>query len=326
VPGDQLGGGREETPVGVTGEVTAIDEEAAAVTVLVTSVDDGQDVEADTSVVLAADAVTIVEPDVEDAAAQVASLTASAGAIFRPPASAYEDPKLTAPTALTVTDEGRVYGHVAVWGTCHVGYPGQCVEPPPSPSQYAFFHTGSVRLDDGTRIAVGNLTLGGGHADPKHAWRQAARHYDETGYGIATVRAYEDEHGIAVAGWLNPGATEAQIAELERSPLSGDWREIGGELDMIGALAVNSGGFPIPRYTTGPNGDRTALVAAPGVRPAGRKRTTAGLGELRARLRKEVLADVRADLARRARLDAVVASVGLDNRSRLADVLDGLDD
>lgn len=270
-----------------------------------------------------------VEPaEVASVEEQIESITAAAGQLFRPPASAYEDPKLTGPTALTVTDEGRVFGHVAVWGTCHVGYPGQCVEPPRSPSEYAYFHTGAVRLDDGSRIAVGNLTLGGGHADPKWAWRQAARHYDETGYGVATVRAYEDEFGVAVAGWLNPGATPEQIAELERSPLSGDWREIGGELDMIGALAVNSGGFPIPRYATGASGDRLSLVAAPGVRPdPGRKRGQGvTLAALRANLRREVLRDVRQELSRRARLDRIVASVGLDPASRLADVLASIDD
>jgi hypothetical protein len=306
------------------GAVTEVDEDAE--TVVVDPEDDALD---PVTVPASACTVVIVDPDTgeeETAAQQVESLTAAAGTMFRPPASAYENPNLTRPTALTVTDEGRVFGHVAVWGTCHVGYPGQCVEPPRSPSEYGFFHVGAVRLDDGTRIAVGNLTLGGGHADPKMAWRQAAAHYDRTGFGIATVRAYEDDHGIAVAGWLNPGATPEQIAELERSPLSGDWREIGGELDMIGALAVNSGGFPVPRYATGPAGDRLSLVAAPGVRPAARKRTSEGLEQLRARLRKEVLADVRRDLKRQARLDAVVAAVGLDTRSRLADVLDGIDD
>lgn len=333
VPGDQIGGAREETDVEIRGDVTAVDEDASTVTINVQSASDGDPVEEGTSIVSPAASVTVVEPapeeeDQDDAAAQVASLTAGAGTVFRPPAWAYENPALKAPTAITVTDEGRVYGHVAVWGTCHVGYPGQCVEPPKSGSDYSFFHVGAVRLDDGTRIAVGNLTLGGGHADPKLAWRQAAAHYDRTGFGIATVRAYEDEFGIAVAGWLNPGATEAQIAELERSPLSGDWREVGGELEMIGALAVNSGGFPIPRYATGADGDRLSLVAAPGVRPDSKKRPRSGtsLASLRKQLRKEVLADVRAELGRRQRLDRIVASVGLDARSRLSDVLAGLDD
>lgn len=97
---------------------------------------------------------------------------------------------------------------------------------------------------------------------------------------------------------------------------------------MIGALAVNSGGFPIPRYATGADGDRLSLVAAPGVRPdpEKRRRSKTSLASLRAQLRKEVLADVRADLGRRQRLDRIVASVGLDARSRLSDVLAGLDD
>jgi hypothetical protein len=43
------------------------------------------------------------------------------------------------------------------------------------------------------------------------------------------------------------------VAELRRSPLSGDWRycpEVGG-LELIAALAVNSPGFPVTEVVDG---------------------------------------------------------------------------
>ena len=59
--------------------------------------------------------------------------------------------------------DGRVYGHLAAWGTCHIGYGGQCVQPPSSSNAYKYFHSGTVETGDGP-LPVGVLTLGTGHA------------------------------------------------------------------------------------------------------------------------------------------------------------------
>ena len=61
------------------------------------------------------------------------------------------------------------------------------------------------------------------------------------------VRAGRDQHGVYVAGALVPEATEEQIQLLRRSPLSGDWRLIGGRRQLVAALCVNVGGFPVVR-------------------------------------------------------------------------------
>ena len=42
-------------------------------------------------------------------------VTASAD-VFRPPAAWFADPSLSLPTPITVTDDGRIYGHAAQWG------------------------------------------------------------------------------------------------------------------------------------------------------------------------------------------------------------------
>ena len=164
-----------------------------------------------------------------------------------PPEAWFKDPTLTGPTALVVEDDGRVYGHIAAWGTCHIGQIGKCVEPPTSPSNYAYFRTGALQTAEGTTIAVGHLTMDTGHAGPRDSANQAAAHYDNTGLVFADVAAGEDAYGIWVAGSLRPGITAKQVRVARSAPISGDWRTIRGSLELVGALAVNVPGFPVPR-------------------------------------------------------------------------------
>lgn len=174
------------------------------------------------------------------------SLTAAA-IPTAPPEAWFKDPQLTGPTALVVEDDGRVYGHIAAWGTCHIGQIGKCVEPPTSPSNYAYFRTGALRTAEGTSVAVGHLTMGTGHAGPRDSANAAAEHYDNTGTVFADVAAGEDAYGIWVAGSLRPGITPEQVRVARSAPISGDWRTIRGSLELVGALAVNVPGFPVPR-------------------------------------------------------------------------------
>lgn len=174
------------------------------------------------------------------------SLTAAA-IPTAPPEAWFKDPNLTGPTALVVEDDGRVYGHIAAWGTCHIGQVGKCVEPPTSPSNYAYFRTGALQTAEGTSVAVGHLTMGTGHAGPRDSANAAAEHYDNTGTVFADVAAGEDAYGIWVAGSLRPGITAEQIRVARSAPISGDWRTIRGYLELVGALAVNVPGFPVPR-------------------------------------------------------------------------------
>lgn len=170
-------------------------------------------------------------------------------ALVAAPTAWFDNPRLDAPTPLTVTDDGRVYGHLAAWGTCHTGRAGECVTPPSSPSGYAYFNAGEIPTDEGGRVTVGQITLDTGHA-PLHLNAQAAAaHYDNTGAAVADVHAGEDEHGIWIAGAIRDRVKDdlERVRELMAAKLSGDWRSIKGRLELIGALAVNIPGFPIPR-------------------------------------------------------------------------------
>ena len=181
----------------------------------------------------------------------------------------FADPRLDGPTALTVTADGRVFGHLATWGTGHIGM-GRHVTPPKSPSGYKYFHQGVVATRDGD-LPVGKLTLGTGHAPVARGITAdaAAAHYDNTGAVVAAVRAGEDRHGIWLAGRLVPGIDDAKVDELRRSGVSGDWRGVNGQHELVAALAVNVPGFPIPRTEELVAAGTMALVAAGIVVPPG---------------------------------------------------------
>lgn len=172
-----------------------------------------------------------------------ASLTAAG--ILAPHSSLFDDPKLTGYTGLQVTTDGRVFGHLAPWGQCHLGVGNKCTMLPRSATGYAYFKQGSVHTSDGKQLRVGKITIGTGHADERFGVVPAREHYDNTGACVAVVNAGEDSFGVWVAGAVVDGVTEQTLADLRRSPLSGDWRRVNGNLELVGALAVNYPGFPI---------------------------------------------------------------------------------
>ena len=185
------------------------------------------------------------------------SLVAAGGP--KAPADWFNNPELTEPTHLTVTDEGRVFGHIAEWTTCHIGYPGVCVTAPHSETNYAYYATGNVLTDDGGAARTGVISLGEGHADHQLGVRGATAHYDSTSAAVADVSVGEDEWGIWCAGWIRPGTTDEQIVALRASDVSGDWREVAGGQEMVAALACNVAGLPVARVH---DGVQVTLVAA----------------------------------------------------------------
>lgn len=163
---------------------------------------------------------------------------------------------------LTVTDDGRVFGHVAYWGARHTGFTDRVVTPPRSRTGYAAFLTGACPCDDAScEHAVGQVTMGCGHAPltknrgKKLALHEVKAHYDG-GYGavqMADVMVGEDDFGIWCAGALKPGVTDEQVRDFKAMGVSGDWRDMANNLEMLAVLSVPAPGFPIARR---------ALVAA----------------------------------------------------------------
>ena len=74
-----------------------------------------------------------------------------------------------------------------------------------------------------------------------------------------------------VSGVAAPGVDDDTLAAGLAAPLSGDWRRIGGNLELVAALAVNTPGFPVVASGATDEADQPlALVAslAPTEQPA----------------------------------------------------------
>lgn len=179
------------------------------------------------------------EPQAEPAVADDGWLTASAAPL--PPLEWFARPDTVGPVTV---EDGRVFGYVAPWGVCHVGMPG-CTTAPASHTSYAHFLRQEQTTVTGETIPVGVLTVGGGHADPLVGAVPAMAHYDDVGAAVAKVNIGEDEHGIWVAGYVLPYADPVKVQQLSELDVSGDWRTIGGHLELVAVCAVNVPGFPV---------------------------------------------------------------------------------
>lgn len=203
---------------------------------------------------------------VAEAAAPDNGAPVAVAASADPPVTYYANPQFQGPTAVRIGDPDAdgfrpMSGHIALWGTCHIGRQGVCVTPPPSANDYSLFCTGYVKCEDGCEVPIGTITLGGGHADINLNAALAKKHYDDSGFAAADVAVGEDDHGVWIAGTVRPGVTDEQVRELRASSPSGDWRNFGGQLELIAILQVNVPGFPVPRARTA-SGESMALVAA----------------------------------------------------------------
>jgi len=183
-----------------------------------------------------------------------------------PPKDWFFKAELPAKTPLTVTPQGQVFGHIAAWDECHRDFLNQnkCVLPPRSTQEYAPFHLGTVYTAEGEYVKVGKIVMDTRHADIGLGYNAAAIHYDHTGDEAAVVRAVNGEFGVWVAGAVVPEASPGKVAKLRRSPISGDWRRVDGNLELTAALAVNVPAFPVYAMD---GTEQTALVAAGTLEP-----------------------------------------------------------
>lgn len=179
----------------------------------------------------------------------------------------FRNPELDGPTPVTRGQDGHIFGHIAEWGTCHIAYE-VCTTAPPSSTDYAYFLTGQVFTDVGP-VAVGQLTVGGGHAGGKLGIRAAMAHYDNVASAVADITVGEDAFGIWFSGRIRPWATEQQIHEMFAAGPSGDWRPVRSRgrdsMELVAAHAVNVQGFPVARARFAIEGGRQLSLVAAGM-------------------------------------------------------------
>jgi hypothetical protein len=170
---------------------------------------------------------------------------------LNPPADWFDHPgEIPLDRRITITPEGRVYGYISLWNTCHAGMPG-CVKPPKgSPSDYGYAHQGETKTADGTLIATANIGGGAGHAPIEHG--APPEFYENTSTQLMRVRYGDDENGLWFSGALWPDVNDMDVAKIRASSISGDWRwmssyrkVLGGAYDFAGACFVNIPGYPM---------------------------------------------------------------------------------
>jgi hypothetical protein len=246
-------------------------------------------------------------------ASAVARLVEAEATVY--PGSWFSNPSLGRAVPLRIEPEtGRVYGYVAEWGVCHVGMAGMCQEVPPSTSGYAYYLKGLVDTDEGEQ-PVGVLSFGG-HASGRDSMARASDYYDKPDAVRAYVNVGEDEFGVWFAGVVAPGTTDAQIAEMRAiGAVSGDWREVRGQLELIGVPIVNTPGFPV-RALTASAGKQISLIGAGALKP---EFELEGVGVIEAfefPTVQEIISGVMRQQKLAARAQSARATV---NRERLAD-------
>ena len=194
-------------------------------------------------------------------AAPIFTLVASANYVFD--SNMFQKPDMETPRVGVEVEGDHTYGYIAQWGVCHIGIAGICTTAPHSQTDYWYFATGKVDTEDGV-VRVGQITMDTGHASMKASAKVAAAHYDNTGAAAADVVVGEDDFGIWFSGVLRSKVTDEQRHALRAAGrVSGDWRQIGSDLELVAALAVNVPGFPIPHVRAGVyNGEQVSLVAA----------------------------------------------------------------
>ncbi len=161
---------------------------------------------------------------------------------------------------------GHIFGHIALWDTCHIGFGDRCVTPPKTAHDYAYFQTGKIEAftqkGEKELRSIGHISFDTGHANATEGWSEAVAHYDNTGAVAADVSVGEDEFGIWFSGAIRNGLSSDDVRAVRAAPLSGDWRRVGGGLELVAALSVNVPGFPILASAGMSMGEQVSLRAA----------------------------------------------------------------
>jgi len=271
----------------------------------------------------------MVDVQVDQPALVAAAAVQEASRRYAPPvypAEHFANPEFDGPTHPHITDDGRIMGHLALWNQCHIGVSKRCETAPASLTDYAWFHTSPpVKTDDGGIAKVGRLTVvtdpgKPGHADTSLSVGPAVAHYDNVGTCFAIVHVGEDEHGIWFSGVPAPGVTDEKLTAGLSAPLSGDWRWVSGNYELVAALAVNTPGYGIVASgATDSLGQPRSLIASLGPCRDDAPLTRADIGALAV----QVVAEMRAAESRHARASAILGGYNARRARALFSRLEG---
>lgn len=185
-----------------------------------------------------------------------------------PPAAWFAEPTdVPVHGALTVTDEGRVYGYLAPAHIAHRSFRDRRVEVPMGRVDYTRWMGGEALVAGGGRVVAGCITMECGHLPPAASSDPVVRadHYENSCSVVAKAAIGENRSGVWIAGALEPGVTAEQVSRMMACRLSGDWAphpEKPGWQEFVAALLVPVPGFPMGRTAASVRIAEGALVAS----------------------------------------------------------------
>jgi hypothetical protein len=214
--------------------------------------------------------VVTASADVDCGCTDEAPLTAATHTITLPdvpPAEWFNEPTdQMMHGALTITDEGRIFGILAPSGVTHRSVKAQV---PMGNVDYTRWMKSEIPVAGGGRVVAGVITGNCGHAATENYGTLANRkkHYDDSCSVFAYAKIGENRQKgyVWVAGGLRPGISPDQVSQFFGCSLSGDWQphpDRPGVREFIAALAVPVPGFAMARKQASVKTEDGVLVAA----------------------------------------------------------------
>lgn len=144
----------------------------------------------------------------------------------------------------TVTDDGHVYGYLALFNARLIGSGARHKRPPRSRSGYAYANAYTTKCSDGSLVRTGVIAGDGGHRFA-NGFKPTQEAYADVSKKVANVVYGEDEHGVWFSGALAPHVDEATAQAMRSSGVSGHWErpQQGKPQELLGACLVNIPGF-----------------------------------------------------------------------------------
>lgn len=169
--------------------------------------------------------------------------------LLHPPAEWFSKPTELKPgMGTTITDDGHVFGYLALFNARYINGGKGNTKPPRSRSGYTYANSFTTQAVDKGNDIVGVSTGvisgdGGHHHGGSFQATQAA--YADTANLLARVKYGEDAHGIWFSGATWPKADDAAIEMLRSTGVSGHWEKPkpGASLELLAACTVNIPGF-----------------------------------------------------------------------------------
>lgn len=166
------------------------------------------------------------------------------------PAAAFREPRLADNDEHVHVEDGRIFGWVAQGGVCHEGY-AQCQLAPLGDVDLSTFLRQPVKLDDGSSIRVGVITMNTGHANDGGNVSSFRQQFDDTRTvaGIITTGIARDKNGRERGMWFS-GVPAPWLSEWDQHVFaacrpSGRWRRLrSGGWALRAVLTVPDPGYP----------------------------------------------------------------------------------